>query len=149
MPCFTKFLGIISLLTAAQTAAWSIQPQKTPTKHNENIFQKTAASILVASTIALASPHVALAGTDDLFTGSYADPNHPKCARLVAVEENNKVLVSGADGIESKSCIGGEGKPWFLVGKLSDDRKELFVDFSPKVRSINDEYLVLDLHLYF
>eukprot|EP00591_Stephanopyxis_turris_P001039 CAMPEP_0195519460 /NCGR_PEP_ID=MMETSP0794_2-20130614/14842_1 /TAXON_ID=515487 /ORGANISM="Stephanopyxis turris, Strain CCMP 815" /LENGTH=102 /DNA_ID=CAMNT_0040648617 /DNA_START=185 /DNA_END=489 /DNA_ORIENTATION=+ len=61
------------------------------------------------------------------FTGSYSDPKHPNCARLVAIEGDD-ALVSGLDG--NPGCPTGEGKPWKLIGSIDGDN--IFVDFSPK-----------------
>merc|ERR1711865_1329392 len=61
------------------------------------------------------------------FVGSYSDPNHPNCARLVAVE-GTKALLSGADG--NPGCPTGEGRPWKLSGVIDGDN--ILVDFAPK-----------------
>mmetsp|Transcript_540 Transcript_540/g.986 ORF Transcript_540/g.986 Transcript_540/m.986 type:complete len:131 (+) Transcript_540:399-791(+) len=68
------------------------------------------------------------------FTGSYSDPNHPSCPRLIAME-GSTVIITGADG--NPGCVGGDGQPWKLIGKVDKEREgaelnEIFVDFSPK-----------------
>merc|ERR1719263_464305 len=79
----------------------------------------------LASSILLGSmPGFALAVD---FTGSFSDPNHPGCPRLVSIE-GNKALVSGADG--NPGCLTGNGTPWNLEGKVEGDN--IFIDFSPK-----------------
>ena len=65
--------------------------------------------------------------SDTTISTHHLDPNHPNCARLVAVE-GTVALVSGADG--NPGCPTGEGNPWKLQGKIEGDA--IFVDFSPK-----------------
>jgi len=124
----TAFLLASIVMT---TAAWG--PMKL-NSHNNKIhedrvknFVTTIASAGVAATIvlgtAIGNPNIASA-TD--FTGSFSDPKHPSCTRLVAVEGTD-ALVSGTDG--TPRCEGGEGKPWKLIGNVDGDK--IFVDFSP------------------
>jgi hypothetical protein len=62
------------------------------------------------------------------FTGSYADPFHPNCQRIVRVNGVDAAL-QGTDG--SPGCPpDGTGAPWKLTGKV--DGSTIFVDFSPK-----------------
>lgn len=62
------------------------------------------------------------------FSGSYADPNHPNCQRVIAVAGPDATL-SGTDG--NPGCPpDGSGKAWKLLGKV--DGSTIFVDFSPK-----------------
>ena len=127
-------LFLIANFLAFQATAWTApREQKKLTFPSTDDMKKFAGAAAAASilgvTSMLASP--VNAASPDLFTGSYADPNHPSCARLVAVE-GDKVLVSGDDGISGPACIGGDGRPWQLVGSVVS-QKEIFVDFSPKV----------------
>ena len=127
-------LLLIGASITAQTSAWTGPNMKTKNFFlNKKALHKAAGATAAATFLAVSSmlPNAASAGTPDYFTGSYADPKHPACARLVAVE-GDKVLVSGDDGIDGPSCIGGDGKPWKLVGTVVNDN-EIFVDFSPKV----------------
>lgn len=62
------------------------------------------------------------------FSGSYADPNHPNCQRVIAVKGTNAIL-TGTDG--NPGCPpDGSGNQWKLTGKVEDG--SIFVDFSPK-----------------
>lgn len=62
------------------------------------------------------------------FTGSYADPNHPNCQRVISVQGATATL-SGTDG--NPGCpADGSGKAWKLTGNV--DGSSIFVDFSPK-----------------
>mmetsp|Transcript_7605 Transcript_7605/g.9377 ORF Transcript_7605/g.9377 Transcript_7605/m.9377 type:complete len:160 (+) Transcript_7605:69-548(+) len=121
----TLFLIVATLATTGN--AW-VTPTSTPPKQQLKIVEqisKTIASVGLAVAIAAGGPAIASAGTD--FTGSYSDPKHPGCARLVFVD-GNTALVSGIDG--SPGCESGEGRPWKLTGSISGDN--IFVDFSPK-----------------
>ena len=65
-------------------------------------------------------------------TGSYADPNHPNCLRIIAdVKDSSSsdIVLTGTDG--NPGCPpDGAGKTWKLVGKV--EGSNVFVDFSPK-----------------
>lgn len=63
------------------------------------------------------------------FSGSYTDPNHPNCQRVIAKDSGTSVIVSGTDG--SPSCPpDGSGTKWQLSGTVRNDK--ILVDFSPK-----------------
>lgn len=57
------------------------------------------------------------------YLGSYSDPNHPGCKRLITYE-NSQVIVSGSDNLDGSS-------PWTLTAKREPDGS-LMIDFSPK-----------------
>jgi hypothetical protein len=107
------FLGAVVF----STSAW-IFPQQALMK---------AASVASLSAAIAISPLVANAGTAD-FNGSFADPNHPNCQRVISVN-GAEAKLRGTDG--NPGCpIDGSGKAWQLTGKVTDDN--ILVDFSPK-----------------
>lgn len=88
-------------------------------------FQKIAAAASFSAALSTA-PFIAHAAVD--FTGSYADPFHPNCQRVVTVQGAAATL-SGTDG--NPGCpADGSGKAWKLTGNI--DGSTIFVDFSPK-----------------
>lgn len=92
---------------------------------NKENLQKAASVASISAAISVA-PMVANAAD---FSGSYADPKHPSCLRVVEVK-GNKAAISGTDG--NPGCPpDGSGKKWNLEGKINGN--EILVDFSPKV----------------
>jgi hypothetical protein len=92
------------------------------------IFPKEAMHVAIASvtTAAISTAPLVADATD--FAGSYADPNHPNCQRVVSVSGADATL-TGTDG--NPGCPpDGSGKAWKLMGKV--DGNSIFVDFSPK-----------------
>lgn len=79
-------------------------------------------------TATLASgPIVANAAAD--FDGSYIDPKHQNCQRVITTVAKGKVAVAGTDG--NPGCPpDGSGKAWKLQGTVADS--SILVDFSPK-----------------
>jgi hypothetical protein len=74
-----------------------------------------------------------VAARETVFTGSYSDPKHPKCAREIRLESNVSALVFGTDaaGGEGKECDGETDTKWGpLPGKKHE--MEIVVDFSSK-----------------
>lgn len=62
------------------------------------------------------------------FSGSYADPFHPNCQRVILMEGSSAKL-KGTDG--TPGCpADGSGRAWTLDGTVKGD--EIFVDFTPK-----------------
>lgn len=55
--------------------------------------------------------------------GSYSDPNHPGCKRLISFE-NNEVVISGSDELDGSN-------PFRLIARTQPDGS-LIIDFSPK-----------------
>jgi len=79
------------------------------------------------ATVLTTAPLISEASRD--FTGSYADPNHPNCQRVIQVSSADGVVVSGTDG--TPGCpADGSGRAWKLSGKVEDNT--ILVDFSPK-----------------
>jgi hypothetical protein len=116
-------MKIFSLATVTTLAAlplahsWALAPG----------FVKKAASVAAASAIIASSPLASNAVVD--FSGSYSDPNHPNCQRVVTVNGISTLTIKGTDG--NPGCpVGGAGKEWALDGKL--DGNSILVDFSPK-----------------
>lgn len=100
MKSIINSLLLVTVLSR-EVNAWSTQKPKQQLKDFARGSAVVAASIFIAG--AATAPSVNAAD----FTGSYSDPNHPNCARLVAVEDGNVALISGADG--NPGCpTGGE-----------------------------------------
>jgi hypothetical protein len=120
---------VLVALACSSCSAWVFNGN--PSSILDKLAQGASAaafSASMASALLLGAGGPGVAGAVD-FTGSYSDPNHPGCARLIAVEDGGVALVSGADG--NPGCSGGEGRPWQLKGKVAGDEK-IFIDFSPK-----------------
>ena len=113
---------VLTALACSSCSAWVFDGQQSAILKK---LSQGASAAALASAVLLGG---GVAGAVD-FTGSYSDPNHPGCARLIAVEDDGVALVSGADG--NPGCSGGDGRPWQLKGKVSGDDK-IFIDFSPK-----------------
>ena len=94
---------------------------------NKEYIQKAASIASISAAIA-AAPLLADAAQGPDFGGSYSDPKHPGCLRIIEVK-GNKAAISGTDG--NPGCPpDGSGKAWNLEGKINGNK--IFVDFSPK-----------------
>mmetsp|Transcript_23215 Transcript_23215/g.46594 ORF Transcript_23215/g.46594 Transcript_23215/m.46594 type:complete len:179 (+) Transcript_23215:33-569(+) len=106
----------------------------------------SALGLGVAAVVAPQGAHAekARSGLSSPFTGDYADPNHPGCARSVKIEgapmkpdgtrSRNKVaIVKGQDNPKGGAC---NGEPdlvsWKLEGKVAETGDKILVDFTPK-----------------
>jgi hypothetical protein len=90
---------------------------------------KRALSVGAMTAALLVGPVTSANAATDLFAGSYSDPNHPNCQRVIATVSPGKVSVSGTDG--NPGCPpNGSGKGWKLDGTVSGS--SIVVDFSPK-----------------
>lgn len=86
---------------------------------------KKAASIATISAALSLNP---LSGNAFDFSGSYSDPNHPNCQRVIKQSGSN-ALLKGTDG--NPGCpADGSGKAWELSGKV--DGESILIDFQPK-----------------
>ena len=121
-------LLVLIALAFSSCSAWVFNSHPSPIleKLSQGASAGAFTAFMVSAVLLGGGPDVA--GAVD-FTGSYSDPNHPGCARLIAVEDGGVALVSGADG--NPGCSGGGGRPWRLQGKVSGDDR-IFIDFSPK-----------------
>ena len=87
--------------------------------------------------IALLCCLFSLYNASSYFLGTYSDPNHPDCFRLISEYENGTTIVTGADNAngDGYSCSGisrSEVDFWGpLFATISDDTS-ISVDFSPK-----------------
>jgi hypothetical protein len=95
----------------------------------------SVSSLLLATSMAfLPLPASAIVSGGENFAGSYSDPKHPNCKRIIEVVASNgekKVLLSGADG--TPACpADGSGKEWALQGRIDGGGTKILVDFSPK-----------------
>ncbi|GAX10898.1 hypothetical protein FisN_4Hh151 [Fistulifera solaris] len=108
------FVSTLAALMVYTSQAW-MTPQA---------LQKAAAAASFSA--ALSAAPLIVNAVD--FTGSYADPNHPNCQRVINVQGASATL-SGTDG--NPGCpADGSGKAWKLTGNV--DGSTIFVDFSPK-----------------
>lgn len=82
---------------------------------------------LNAMSAAIASAPIGSETVD--FSGSYADPNHPNCLRLIQVVDPPSAKITGTDGNPGCPPDGG-GTEWSLIGTIEDDT--ILIDFSPK-----------------
>lgn len=93
------------------------------------VFPKAAfqrAMGIASISAALAAGPVTTSAID--FSGSYSDPFHPNCQRVVTVKGLD-ARISGTDG--NPGCPpDGSGRAWKLQGKV--DNNKILVDFSPK-----------------
>lgn len=88
---------------------------------------KRAFSAAAVTATLISGPVVANAAVD--FDGSYVDPKHPNCQRVITTVSKGQVDVSGTDG--NPGCPpDGSGKAWKLQGTVSGT--SILVDFSPK-----------------
>jgi hypothetical protein len=111
-----KTTGFLFTALVYSTNAW-VFPSK-------EVIAKTASSVGVAAATR-ASPLFANAAD---FSGSFADPEHPNCQRVITVNGKN-AKVAGTDG--NPGCpADGSGKKWQLSGKIDGD--SIVFDFSPK-----------------
>eukprot|EP00816_Leptocylindrus_hargravesii_P009661 CAMPEP_0196802326 /NCGR_PEP_ID=MMETSP1362-20130617/1953_1 /TAXON_ID=163516 /ORGANISM="Leptocylindrus danicus, Strain CCMP1856" /LENGTH=145 /DNA_ID=CAMNT_0042173587 /DNA_START=32 /DNA_END=466 /DNA_ORIENTATION=+ len=118
----------IFLLSAiGSTQAWSVNKASNGAAvDRRNVLSGITAAAFGVATATAATSTVPAAFAAD-FIGSYSDPNHPNCPRLVATE-GDKAIISGADG--NPGCPTGDGRAWRLEGEIKGDN--IFVDFSPK-----------------
>lgn len=125
MKCFLVacLLGVVILCSTRTCRSWAIVPKV-------GGAVKKAASIATVATVVGTAPIVAGAAVDVDFSGSYADPFHQNCQRVIVVEKGSTVAsLSGTDG--NPACPpDGSGRPWKLTGKVDGD--SILVDFRPK-----------------
>ena len=117
----TKVCFIFSLVSAIIfTASGWLFP-------SPRLALERAASIASISAVLSTSPLVAKAVD---FSGSYADPFHPNCQRVIVVPKgSNEAKLKGTDG--NPGCpADGSGTAWQLSGKVDGD--SILVDFRPK-----------------
>jgi hypothetical protein len=103
------------LIFACAANAWVI---------SKDILRKAASGAVVSAAL-LTAPLISHAAQ---FDGSYSDPFHPNCLRVIKTE-GAEAKISGTDG--TPGCPpDGAGKKWNLVGKIQGD--SILVDFTPK-----------------
>jgi hypothetical protein len=97
-----------------------------------------AAAAAAVSAVLVASPMAAnAASTSADFAGSYSDPFHPNCQRVIlksdgkASTSSTLLTIRGTDG--NPGCPpDGSGTPWNLTGQVGTDGASILVDFTPK-----------------
>jgi hypothetical protein len=110
----SRITAVLVLVFATASNAWA------PATRKE--FLQKAISFGAAVTIATSA-----ANAVD-FTGSYTDPFHPNCQRVITMDGSSAKLV-GTDG--TPACpTDGSGAAWSLEGLVQGD--EILVDFTPK-----------------
>jgi hypothetical protein len=112
-----KLLSSISLLLLASltmvTHAWVVSSLK------KAATVATVSGIIGSSLIANAVD----------FQGSYADPFHPNCERVITTSTARGVTLRGTDG--NPGCpVDGSGREWTLTGTVNGN--DILVDFTPK-----------------
>jgi hypothetical protein len=113
--------ALLCLAAAGSTYAWLF-----PTTGKQAVQAATAMASLSAAL--WSSPLPATAAVD--WTGSYADPKHPNCQRVIQVA-GSLASVSGTDG--TPGCpADGSGRAWALEGKIDKKDATILVDFTPK-----------------
>ncbi|CAB9502888.1 expressed unknown protein [Seminavis robusta] len=114
----TLSLGVLLLLCLQYHAnAWVL---------NKEALQR-AASVASISAVIVAAPMGADAVVD--LAGSYSDPKHPNCLRVIEIKDKGRAAVSGTDG--TPGCPpDGSGRVWNLEGKVNGN--DILVDFTPK-----------------
>jgi hypothetical protein len=136
---------VVALMGTPVTDAWGVVPNSNDHPHHQRNtwfpsqqLAIAAASVSVALTMGSLS---AMAATTTIlpinFVGSYADPFHLNCQRIirssVVVGKGNavaEVTLTGTDG--NPSCpADGSGNAWTLQGKVVDN-DSILVDFTPK-----------------
>jgi hypothetical protein len=123
---FTIF-GTIVLLALTSVESWSLP--FLPISSGGNGKELFTASVIVGAALFIAplsAPALDIAG-------SYNDPNHPNCQRLIEVKEGNtyEFSLTGTDGNPACSPDGVGDKKFQLFGKVDND-SNVYVDFSPK-----------------
>ena len=119
--------SIVLLSMSAVVEGWSIPfLPATVGGTGKELF---SASVIVGAALFLAplsTPAMDVAG-------SYSDPNHPNCQRLIAAKDGSisEFTLTGTDGNPGCSPGGIGDKTFQLVGKI-DSESNVFVDFTPK-----------------
>ena len=109
-------LLVSTLSCLVTTQAWVIPHE---------ILQRYTAAAAISATI-ITSPLVA--NSVD-FAGSYSDPFHTNCQRIIVVPTPNTAILYGTDG--NPGCpVDGSGNSWELTGTI--DGNNILVDFTPK-----------------
>jgi hypothetical protein len=125
------------MLLLAPAHGWTTNPSnenrasKTPNNMMKD-WQKAAAAAAVSAALA-ASPMVANAASSANFAGSYSDPFHPNCQRVIVKDDKaaTSLTIRGTDG--NPGCPpDGSGTPWTLTGQVGSDGSSILVDFTPK-----------------
>lgn len=90
---------------------------------------KRALSVAAMTAVLSGAGPIMVANAAVDFNGSYSDPNHLNCMRVITTVSPGKVELSGTDG--NPACPpDGSGKLWKLSGEVSES--SIVVDFSPK-----------------
>jgi hypothetical protein len=131
------------MLLLAPAHGWTTNPSASSASSTENLatkqsnrmkdWQKAAAAVAVSAALA-ASPMVANAAPVN-FAGSYSDPFHPNCQRVIVKDDkaaaSSILTIRGTDG--NPGCPpDGSGTPWTLTGQVGSDGMSILVDFTPK-----------------
>jgi hypothetical protein len=121
---FTIATTIVLSCLVTPTHAWN-GPQVIANQVIAFAAATTTATSRLSSTTMMNSNNAAVN-----MSGSYADPNHPNCKRIIEVVDDTVATLTGTDG--NPGCPpDGSGDPWTLTG-IVEGGNSIFVDFTPK-----------------
>jgi hypothetical protein len=146
-PCSSllSYACLSALMLLAPAHGWTTNPSASSAASNENLATKKpnnrmkdwhkAAAAAAVSAVLVASPMVANAAASSAnFAGSYSDPFHPNCQRVIVKDDDKAattLAIRGTDG--NPGCpADGSGTPWTLTGQVGSDGSSILVDFTPK-----------------
>eukprot|EP00636_Phaeomonas_parva_P009628 CAMPEP_0118875900 /NCGR_PEP_ID=MMETSP1163-20130328/16804_1 /TAXON_ID=124430 /ORGANISM="Phaeomonas parva, Strain CCMP2877" /LENGTH=217 /DNA_ID=CAMNT_0006811453 /DNA_START=30 /DNA_END=680 /DNA_ORIENTATION=+ len=113
--------ALAALMLASPAAAWRAPVRMAGALDRRNVIRTLSTSILGGAALAPLVAQAADAMLASPFIGNYADPNHPRGFRTIAVE-GDKATLTGKDEPDADE--------WVLKGKISGNK--IFVDFRPK-----------------
>jgi hypothetical protein len=115
------------LLTCTSVEGWSI-----PFLPNVARKDVVSASIALGAAIFVAPLSTPAATVVDV-AGSYSDPKHPNCERVVVTNTDSpsEFTLTGTDGNPACAADGTGLTTFKLFGKVDEDAN-VYVDFSPK-----------------
>lgn len=124
---FAALSAYAVLLQCTSVKSWSI-PFLPQVARKEVV----SASIALGAAIFVAPLSTPAATLVDV-AGSYSDPKHPNCERVIVTNANrpSEFTLSGTDGNPACAADGTGLSTFQLVGKV-DKGANVFVDFSPK-----------------
>ena len=142
--------ALLLMLLLAPAHGWTTNPSvvssSSSNKEKASAMMKDwreVAAAAAVSAVLAASPMAANAAAPpaNYFAGSYSDPFHPNCQRVILKDDNKSSALStltirGTDG--NPGCpADGTGTPWTLTGQVvdgggDDGGASILVDFTPK-----------------
>eukprot|EP01082_Thalassiosira_pseudonana_P010239 g9131.t1 g9131 contig35:103283-103977(+) len=124
-----KVSSLLLLSGVVGVNSWSLNNKSSNRPPLSHQLQKATAATALATSLLL--PTTSVVNAID-FSGSYSDPGHPSCARVIKMEGSTAVI-SGVDGNPGCGVGSVQGAEWKLTGRVDEkDANEIFVDFSSK-----------------